>query len=220
MYEILELMGQGTFGQVVKCRNTTTGELVAIKVIKRQPSFHIQGQKEMSILCILRERLDESDRFLQLRDHFLFRGHLCAVFELLSISLHKLFSLQPGKPCMAITDIQMIAFNILQTLALLKEMKIIHTDLKPDNILLKSKENVHDVKLIDYGSALLESDNSNYCIQTAYYRSPEVILRAPFNCAIDMWSFGCFIAELFLGEPLFPSGKETTLMQMMVKALQ
>lgn len=62
---------------------------------------------------------------------------MCAVFELLSMSLHKLFSQQPGKPNMAIIDIQKIAFNILETLALLKDMQIIHTDLKPDNILLK-----------------------------------------------------------------------------------
>jgi serine/threonine protein kinase len=62
---------------------------------------------------------------------------MCAVFELLSISLQKLFSQQPGRSNMAIADIQKICFNILETLALLKDMKIIHTDLKPDNILLK-----------------------------------------------------------------------------------
>lgn len=62
---------------------------------------------------------------------------MCIVFELLSISLHKLLSQQPGRPNMAIVDIQKISFNVLETLALMKNLKIIHTDLKPDNILLK-----------------------------------------------------------------------------------
>lgn len=79
---------------------------------------------------------------------------------------------------------------------------------------------MHNVKLIDYGSAFFETDEPNYCIQTAYYRSPEVILRLEFGCAVDMWSFGCFVAELFIGEPLFPSGNEATLLHMMATALK
>lgn len=59
------------------------------------------------------------------------------MFELLSISLYGLFSRQIKKPHLSIEDIQKISFNVLETLALLKEMRIIHTDLKPDNILLK-----------------------------------------------------------------------------------
>jgi dual specificity protein kinase YAK1 len=85
---------------------------------------------------------------------------------------------------------------------------------------LYSTDTVDDVKLIDYGSAFLESDKPNYCIQTAFYRSPEVILRMKFGCAIDMWSFGCFVTELFIGKPLFPSGNEATLLHMMVATLK
>lgn len=82
-----------------------------------------------------------------------------------------------------------------------------------------SIDNIHDVKLIDYGSALLETESLNYCVQTAFYRSPEVILHVAFGCAIDMWSFGCFVAEMYLGVPLFPSGNESTLIRMMVSLL-
>ncbi|GAN08902.1 kinase-like protein [Mucor ambiguus] len=219
-YEILDLMGQGTFGQVVMCKTLRTGELVAIKVIKNQFSYHSQGEKEVAILRQLKSRPDDRDRFLQLRHSFLFRGHLCAVFELLSISLHKVLSQRPGRPNLAIKDIQKISFNILETLALLKEMRIIHTDLKPDNILLKRFDDIHNVKLIDYGSAMMENGELNYCIQTAFYRSPEVILQAGITCAVDMWSFGCFVAELYTGRPLFPSGNEATLLHMMTTSLQ
>ncbi|CAO3650674.1 unnamed protein product [Mucor hiemalis] len=217
-YEILDLMGHGTFGQVVKCRALRTGNLVAVKVIKQQPAFIMQGDKEINILMMLRDR-PEKHRFLQLIDHFMFRGHTCVVFELLSISLHGLFSQQITKPHMSIEDIQQISINVLETLSLLKDMHIIHTDLKPDNILMKSIDNIHDVKLIDYGSALLETEKLNYCVQTAFYRSPEVILHVEFGCAIDMWSFGCFVVEMFLGRPLFPSGNEASLLHMMVSTL-
>ncbi|KAI9483173.1 MAG: kinase-like domain-containing protein, partial [Benjaminiella poitrasii] len=219
-YEILDLMGQGTFGQVVKCKTIKTGELVAVKVVKNQPIYSSHGDKEVEILCKLRDSPEHKERFLQLQNSFVFRGHKCAVFELLSISLHKFLQQKPGKPYLAIYDIQRIASNILETLDLLKDMRIIHTDLKPDNILLKSLDNLHNVKLIDYGSAFFETDRKSYCIQTAFYRSPEVILQMEFGCAIDMWSFGCFVAELFIGKPLFPSGNEAMLMHMMVNTLE
>ncbi|KAI8098155.1 kinase-like domain-containing protein, partial [Gilbertella persicaria] len=219
-YIILDLMGQGTFGQVVKCKATKTGEYVAIKVIKRQHAFFMQGLKEIEILKKLKQKQDEHHRFLQLIHSFEFRGHLCVVFELLSISLQALFRQQPVRPRLSIHDIQQIAIPLLETLARLKEMRIIHTDLKPDNILLKDPDRLHDVKLIDYGSALFETDSPHYHIQTAFYRSPEVILQDAFGCAIDMWSFGCFVAELWIGKPLFPSGHEATLIHMMVATLK
>ncbi|GAA5798365.1 hypothetical protein HPULCUR_003767 [Helicostylum pulchrum] len=218
-YTILDLMGQGTFGQVVKCKVKGTDQLVAVKIIKRQPAFLYQGDKEIQILLKLKNRPKEKDKFLQLLDSFSFRGHTCAVLELLSISLHKLFTQLENGSKLTINDIQKISFHILETLALLKEMRIIHTDLKPDNILLKSLDDIHNVKLIDYGSALMETEQLNYCVQTASYRSPEVILHVPFDCAIDMWSFGCFVAEMFLGRPLFASGNELTLLHMMVPLL-
>ncbi|KAG2230645.1 hypothetical protein INT48_005913, partial [Thamnidium elegans] len=218
-YTILDLMGQGTFGQVVKCKVQGTDKLVAVKVIKRQPAFLYQGHKEIQILLKLKNRPKEKDKFLQLLDWFSFRGHTCAVLELLSISLYKLFTQLEDRSKLTINDIQKISFHILKTLALLKEMRIIHTDLKPDNILLKSLDDIHDVKLIDYGSALMETEQLHYFVQTASYRSPEVILHMPFDCAIDMWSFGCFVAEMFLGKPLFACGDELTLLHMMVSLL-
>lgn len=158
------------------------------------------------------------DRYLKLCDHFVFKGHICIVFELFSVSLHKVLRQSPR---LSILDIKKIASRILETLDLLKHLHIVHTDLKPDNILLKSSEDLHDVKLIDYGSASIENEVPlSYHIQTAFYRSPEVILKIPYNCAIDMWSFGCFVAEMFIGKPLFPSGNEIFLLHMMAATLK
>ncbi|KAG1151168.1 hypothetical protein G6F38_001505 [Rhizopus arrhizus] len=218
-YEILELMGQGTFGQVVQCRELSTNQYVAIKIIKRHSAFTAQGEKEINILKMLNQALnDDMNGYLQLRDHFVFREHICIVFELLSVSLHRVLRQSPQ---LSISDIKPIAFRLLKTLDLLKSLHIVHTDLKPDNILLKSSDDLHDVKLIDYGSACIEHEMPlNYHIQTAFYRSPEVILRIPYDCSIDMWSFGCFVAEMFIGKPLFPSGNEAFLLYMMIATLK
>jgi dual specificity protein kinase YAK1 len=79
--------------------------------------------------------------------------------------------------------------------------------LKPENILLRSLE-VPSIKVIDFGSACLENQQTYSYIQSRFYRSPEVLLGLKYTTAIDMWSFGCIVAELFLGLPIFPGNSE------------
>jgi hypothetical protein len=90
----------------------------------------------------------------------------------------------------------------------LREAAIIHCDLKPENILLAPPGpgggSLGQLKLIDFGSACFESRTAYSYIQSRFYRSPEVLLGLSYSAAIDMWSFGCVAAELFLGLPLFP----------------
>lgn len=65
------------------------------------------------------------------------------------------------------------------------------------------------VKVIDFGSASHVSKTvCNTYLQSRYYRAPEIILGLPFCEAIDMWSLGCVVAELFLGWPLYPGSSE------------
>lgn len=86
-------------------------------------------------------------------------------------------------------------------------MGIIHCDLKPENILLK-QPNKSGIKIIDYGSSCFMGERIYTYIQSRFYRAPEIILGIPYTTAIDMWSFGCIIAELFTGFPLFPGENE------------
>jgi dual specificity tyrosine-phosphorylation-regulated kinase 2/3/4 len=83
-------------------------------------------------------------------------------------------------------------------LKLLRKVKIVHCDLKPENILLKSA-NKSAIKVIDFGSSCFEHERIYTYIQSRFYRSPEVILGIPYDMAIDMWSFGCILAELYTG---------------------
>lgn len=99
--------------------------------------------------------------------------------------------------------IRRFAVQILVSLKFLRSLHIIHCDLKPENILLK-QPNRSAVKVIDFGSSCLEDERLYTYIQSRFYRAPEVILGLPYSTAIDMWSLGCILAELYTGYPIFP----------------
>ena len=86
-------------------------------------------------------------------------------------------------------------------------MNIIHCDLKPENIMLKSKDK-SAVKVIDFGSSAFADSIIYTYIQSRYYRAPEIMLGIPYTGAIDMWSFAAILVELYLGEPVFPGESE------------
>lgn len=95
------------------------------------------------------------------------------------------------------------AIQILHSLKFLRENGIIHCDLKPENILLK-QQNKSGIKIIDLGSSCFEDEMIYTYIQSRFYRAPEIMLGIPYTTAIDMWSFGCIMAELYTGFPIFP----------------
>jgi len=100
-----------------------------------------------------------------------------------------------------------ICFQVLNSLNFLSKHKIIHCDLKPENILLRNL-NDKDAFLIDFGGSCFENEIVYSYIQSRYYRSPEVILGKSYNNMIDMWSFGCLLAELKAGRPIFAGDSE------------
>lgn len=96
-YQILDMMGHGTFGQVVKCHNLRTGQLVAVKVIKNKPAYFQQSMVEVRVLDKLNHRSDPDDKhhIVRMIESLIFRQHLCLVFELLSINLYELIKVPP-----------------------------------------------------------------------------------------------------------------------------
>ncbi|KAL1902644.1 dual specificity protein kinase yak1 [Sporothrix stenoceras] len=207
-YLILDVLGQGTFGQVVKCQNLKTQEVVAVKVIKNKTAYFNQSMMEVSVLDLLNTKLDKNDdhHLLRLKDTFIHRQHLCLVFELLSVNLYELIKQNQFRG-LSTTLVRVFAQQLLNGLALLNKARLIHCDLKPENILLKNLESPI-IKIIDFGSACDERQTVYTYIQSRFYRSPEVLLGLPYSSAIDMWSLGCIVVELFLGLPLFPGSSE------------
>lgn len=137
-YLILDVLGQGTFGQVVKCQNLKTQEVVAVKVIKNKTAYFNQSMMEVSVLDLLNGRMDKNDdhHILRLKDTFIHRQHLCLVFELLSVNLYELIKQNQFRG-LSTTLVRVFAQQLLNGLCLLSKAKLIHCDLKPENILLK-----------------------------------------------------------------------------------
>eukprot|EP00921_Rhytidocystis_pertsovi_P002649 GHVQ01004555.1.p2 GENE.GHVQ01004555.1~~GHVQ01004555.1.p2 ORF type:complete len:982 (-),score=111.29 GHVQ01004555.1:268-3213(-) len=171
-YEVLSLLGRGSFGQVVKAYDYKTNESVAIKIIRNKQRFQHQACVEVKLLEHLYELMKSSN------------------FKALSRRLIRNFAIQ-----------------LLHALRFLKKQQIIHCDLKPENILLKQPTK-SAIKVIDFGSSCFASETLYPYIQSRFYRSPEILLGMKYDVAIDMWSFGCILAELYTGYPLFPGDNE------------
>ncbi|KAI8880502.1 kinase-like protein, partial [Backusella circina FSU 941] len=218
-YLILDILGSGAFGQVVKCRNLKTQEVVAVKVVKNKPAYFKQSMMEVAILEMLNHRYDPDDKhhLLRLRDTFVHKKHLCLVFELLSVNLYELIK-QNHFRGLSTNLVRVFTAQLLDALTVMNEARIIHCDLKPENVLLKNLESP-TIKVIDFGSACHEVQTMYTYIQSRFYRSPEVLIGLPYTSAIDMWSLGCIAAELFLGLPLFPGSSEYNQLSRIIEIL-
>ncbi|KAJ3586465.1 hypothetical protein NHX12_012863 [Muraenolepis orangiensis] len=208
-YEVLEFLGRGTFGQVAKCWKRGTNEIVAIKILKNHPSYARQGQIEVSILSRLSTENADEFNFVRSYECFQHKSHTCLVFEMLEQNLYDFLKHSKFSPLL-LKSIRPVLQQVSAALMKLKSLGLIHADLKPENIMLVDPlRQPYRVKVIDFGSAshVSKAVCSTY-LQSRYYRAPEIILGLPFCEAIDMWSLGCVIAELFLGWPLYPGASE------------
>lgn len=223
-YEVVDILGKGSFGQVVRCIDHKLGALIAVKIIRNKKRFHQQGIVEVNILQKLREWVssrtwacrdtgltrmqDPKNRhsMVNFTQSFYFRGHFCISTELLDMNLYE-FTKAHSFRGFSLRIVRRFAKQILNSLSLLRQHKIIHCDLKPENILLRHP--LHsEIKVIDFGSSCFENEKVYTYIQSRFYRSPEVILGMTYGMPIDMWSVGCILAELYTGVPLFPGENE------------
>ncbi|OMJ71208.1 hypothetical protein SteCoe_30651 [Stentor coeruleus] len=217
-YEILQILGSGSFGKVVKVLDHKSKQYFAMKIIKNQTRFHEQARDEIEILNYLKSHdPDKSYCIIHFIDHIQFRNHICLIFELLYINLYQFIKLN-NYQSIPMNRIKKFALQILQALRLLDRYKVIHCDLKPENILLRSSDSI-DIKVIDFGSACFYDKRIYTYIQSRFYRAPEVILGLEYSTAIDMWSFGCILIEMFTGKPIFPGENEMELLQCMMEVL-
>ncbi|KAG5839981.1 hypothetical protein ANANG_G00211260 [Anguilla anguilla] len=177
-YEVLDFLGRGTFGQVVKCWKRGTSEVVAVKILKSHPSYARQGQIEVGILARLSGENADENNLVRALECFQHKSHTCLVFEMLEQNLYDFLKQNKFSPL-------------------------------PLRVIRPVLQQPYRVKVIDFGSAshVSKAVCSTY-LQSRYYRAPEIILGLAFCEAIDMWSLGCVIAELFLGWPLYPGALE------------
>ena len=218
-YEIIEVLGSGTFAQVIKCWDHKHQKEVAIKIIKSSKKYLKQSQLELKILFYLKKEAEKrmALNFVSVLASFEFRKHLCIVFELLSFTLHDLLKANSFKGFSS-GLIRRFCVQMLMALMVLRQSGVIHCDLKPENIALVNPYE-SAIKLIDFGSSCFENEKIYYYIQSRIYRAPEVILGVPYTAAIDMWSLGCILVELAIGTPLFGSENEEDQLNAIIEVL-
>ena len=206
-YEILSLLGRGSFGQVCECFDHKKKEKVAVKVIKNKQKFHQQAKVEIRVLQSMRENDPEDKKgIIRMKNYFLFRNHVCITFELISVNLYEFLRLNHFQG-ISQSLIRCFAKQVLISLDYTRSLDIIHCDLKPENILLVNPQKAA-IKLIDFGSSCFIPERLHTYIQSRFYRAPEIILGIAYTPAIDVWSLGCILVELFTGHPLWPGESE------------
>lgn len=201
-YKVKGLLGEGAFGRVVHCTKVGTKEQVAVKILKEKA----HGEHELQMLTAIKSLDPDKHNVVRFIECFSYKGYACLVFEKLDRTLSD-FVEENGK--LDAKKIQTIARQMLVTLDALKQINVIHSDIKPDNVMLVNhRQELLKIKLTDFGVAVLASDsNEGKPMQALLYRSPEVMLGLKVTAAIDMWSFGCLLSFLYTGRHLYAGAK-------------
>ncbi|XP_018539063.1 homeodomain-interacting protein kinase 1 [Lates calcarifer] len=210
-YEVLDIVGKGCYGVVAKCYKQDSKETVAVKVSQ----YTKTAKKEISMLTNLMKKGLHKYNIIQFHESFELEEGNALVFEILDISLHD-YMTQRHIARLPSYVIRALIQQLATALNVLKKVGVIHTDIKMDNIMLVDRlRKPFRVKLIDFGLAIPRSQaRQGGVYQPHPYRSPEIILGAPFTEAIDMWSLGCVMA-LMHGRRLFPRCSEHNLIKYM-----
>uniref|UniRef100_A0A3B4A4P3 Protein kinase domain-containing protein n=1 Tax=Periophthalmus magnuspinnatus TaxID=409849 RepID=A0A3B4A4P3_9GOBI len=213
-FQIKEIKGEGVCGLVARCIDLSTNKDVAVKISKSHLSV---TRHEAKLLRDLRH-VSKDKNIVEFITSFMYQGHYCLVMEHLDQSLFDLMISRRCKP-LHISHICYITEQLLVTFKELAKRKLIHGDLKPDNIMLVNhKLEPFKIKLIDFGlSTTVRSVLPGYVFQPIGYRAPEVTLGATFNQAIDMWGLGCVLAFLYMSQNLFPIDCEYEMMRIITQ---
>lgn len=220
LYKVKNWLGSGTFGQVVECVDMTTSRRVAIKIAK--PKYDFVAHDEAAMLESISKTLDpDCTRMVRYHGRFHYKGRVCLVFECLSITLLEAahsYRVKHDKH-LPITIIQSVTKDILQCMSALRKLNVMHCDIKPENILCE-QPNEWRVKVADFGIACYMDRRKHDYIQSRPYRAPEVILgNKTITPAIDVWSLGCLVFELFMGAQLFVQPNSHRTLRLMIDLL-
>ncbi|KAI2471183.1 kinase-like protein [Annulohypoxylon bovei var. microspora] len=207
-YQVQTTLGKGMFSGVARAMDITTKKLVAIKMMRNNDALRKGGFTEIAILQKLNEADPENRKHIvKFERYFEHKGHLCLAFENLSLNLREVLRKFGNNIGINLSATRAYAHQIFVSLTHLRKCSIIHADLKPDNILVNENRNI--LKICDLGTAIDRSDAATanneitpYLI-SRFYRAPEIILGIPYDYAVDMWSIGCTLYELYTGKILF-----------------
>ncbi|GAA6089373.1 SRSF protein kinase 3 [Tachysurus ichikawai] len=215
-YKVLSKLGWGYFATVWLCVDLRSGRYVAVKILKSGSGFSQAGQDELSLLrCASSPTVCHPlrGRIVQLLDEFKIAGvngiHVCLVLELLGPDL-RCWQVCFGKPGLSLACVKRIITQVLEGLDYLHtHCKIIHADIKPENVLLCLGQQplAHETHINPENISVKITDLSSSCwvykhfceeIQTQQYRSLEVLLGSEYGPPADIWSVACMVSNEFI----------------------
>ncbi|XP_030371759.1 cyclin-dependent kinase 2 [Scaptodrosophila lebanonensis] len=204
-FQRAEKIGEGTYGIVYKARSNQTGKDVALKKIRLEgetegvPSTAI---REISLLKQLKHK-----NVVQLYDVVISKNNLFMIFEYLNMDLKKL--MDKKKEVFTPQLIKSYMYQIFDALGFCHTNRILHRDLKPQNLLVDTSGNI---KLADFGLARafnVPMRAYTHEVVTLWYRAPEILLGTKFySTGVDIWSLGCIFSEMIMHRSLFPGDSE------------
>jgi len=203
LYRAQRILGKGSYGVVYEATVANTTRSVAIKAVRHQ-----MGERNFEEFAL--RRLRGAPNIVTLLGTFSTGFHenhrLHLVMEFIPDNLQRIIKhhRHDGK-LMDLQYVSLYTYQLMRGLANLDRLAIVHRDLKPANLLVVSE--THTLKMCDFGTSkaldIGYADNQPY-ICSRYYRAPELILSAPeYGTAVDLWSAGCVLAEMLIGQPLF-----------------
>jgi len=231
-FKILSLLGEGTFGKVVEAWDRKYKKYCACKIVRNVPKYTRDAEVEIRFM----ERIRAADpnnmfQLMKIERHFTNdSGHKCIVMPKYGPCL--LDHLTKNGPfthryLAEITFQAAVSLDFFHT-----EMRLMHTDLKPENMLLESGQTVLDsmtgrmvptlpcrIRICDFGGTCDERHSRSAIVSTRHYRSPEVILGLGWMYSTDAWSIGCIVYELFTGRLLYDTHDNLEHLHMMERTL-
>eukprot|EP01132_Coremiostelium_polycephalum_P003227 gene3227-4040_t len=200
-YSKIEKLGEGTYGIVYKAKNRDSGDIVALKRIRldsEDEGVPCTAIREISLLKELKH-----PNIVRLYDVIHTERKLTLVFEYLDQDLKKYLDECGGE--ISKTTIRSFLFQLLKGVAFCHDHRVLHRDLKPQNLLINRKG---ELKLADFGLARafgIPVRTYSHEVVTLWYRAPDVLMGSrKYSTPIDIWSAGCIFAEMASGRPLFP----------------
>ncbi|EDL88600.1 rCG60457, isoform CRA_b [Rattus norvegicus] len=200
-YENLGLVGEGSYGMVMKCRNKDSGRIVAIKKFLESDDDKMVKKIAMREIKLLKQLRHEN--LVNLLEVCKKKKRWYLVFEFVDHTILDDLKLFPNG--LDYQVVQKYLFQIINGIGFCHSHNIIHRDIKPENILV-SQSGV--VKLCDFGFArTLAAPGEVYTdyVATRWYRAPELLVGdVKYGKAVDIWAIGCLVIEMLMGQPLFP----------------
>ena len=196
----LQNLGFGSYGQVFLVHNKKklfafkTAEIYRISVNKEEAQSYINEKTIMQQV--------QHPFIVHLNNTFKTKDYIFFIMEFVNgMNLRKYLELKHKNKLRDLEEIRFFGGILFNVLHYLTQRKIIHRDIKPDNLMINTNGYI---KVIDFGIAkYLMKDYTNTIIGTPHYMSPEVILGKPYSFSVDYWSTGIVLYEIFYGRVPF-----------------